>query len=735
MIKKLSYIPILFFIWAASLAYATYDQDGENTKSPYFYTADEDVNLPLQHTETFITIDGSIADIKVKQTYINEGASTIEAVYIFPGSTRAAVYGLTIKVNDRITEAVIKEKKTARKEYEQAKSEGKSAALLEQQKPNVFTMSVSNILPGDRIEVELNYTELVQIENNVYELAYPMNVGERYQTSDSSENIELPPQLSDEGKGFSSNISIRLNSAIPVSNISSPSHEIEVLPMSPTLSEISLVAQPHIASRDFVLRYTLSDRQIQTGMLLHEGEDENYFLLQMEPPERIDASSIANREYIFVIDTSGSMHGYPMDISKALITALLESLHSWEKFNVIFFSGNTNVLAKNSLDANAANIKKMKKMLDDLVGNGRTNLLGALEAAEKIKIPESYSRSIITITDGEISVEPEVFRHINEHVGDTNFFSFGIGGYGINRHLIEVIGRAGYGESFIVLNRDDAKRQGKRMLDLIRYPLLTNIEIDFEGFEVYDVQPFYVPDLFANKPLTITGKWKGEAKGKATISGETGAGAWQNTLNIETAKNLPSRALEFIWARREIQQLQDLYSLEADVELEEQITQLGLKHSLLTKFTSFLAIDHTVRAFEENERVVQPQYRSSNGFSLPVLSFSTLASSLVENKSTKKIANPQKTVVSREVSGHIFDLIEGEWVDRNHRITTPVFEISRTSQAFRELSRHIDFLSLLSTDEIYYVTFGSITLMIVNSHFELGEDDLAIIKENIKSHG
>lgn len=732
MIKKTTRLTMLFIMWACVLAYGTEVFSNENTQTPYFMAVGADVNLPLQNTETFISIDGSIADISVKQTYTNEGASPIEAVYVFPSSTRAAVYGLTITVDGRVTEAVIKEKEAARAEYVQAKSEGKSAALLEQQKPNVFTMNVSNILPGDRIDVELRYTELVQVRDKVYELAYPMSIGGGY---GERENSESNKPLADSQDAHSSTISIMLNSGIPVLDITSPSHEIDVMPISATSAEVTLVEQAHITNRDFVLRYTLAGDEIQSGMLLQEGEgegeEENYFLLQMEPPARIEASSIASREYIFIIDTSGSMFGYPIDVSKALITELVEGLQPWEKFNVIFFAGGADVLSKHSLDANSGNIQKMKNMLGNFSGGGGTDLIKALKVADKIQIPDGYSRSVIAITDGYVSVAPETFRHIHENMGNANFFSFGIGN-SVDRDLIEIIARAGYGESFVALNKKEAISQGKKMLDLIRYPLLTNINVEFEGFDAYDIQPFYVPDLFANKPLTITGKWQGDVKGKVIITGDTGAGEWTQSFDIGSSQTLESRALEYLWARREVQQLEDLYSLEwnGDDELQELITRLGLKHSLMTKFTSFLAVDPENRAMEESPQVIQPQFVSSNGFVLPVLTMNTLASVLA----VKNVNVDEGNVIRKVVADHILDYIDQEWIDQNHSSSIPVIEISRTSKAFMTLLKTAQWLDELSEGETYYITFGRVTLKIVSRHFETDLDAispiLTLITEN-----
>ncbi len=723
MIHKLPRFSTLFLFLAWTSVHAAKGDADDVSQSPYFHVDGGAESLPLKRSEADISIDGAIADIRVKQTYVNESDRPIEAVYIFPGSTRAAVYGLTIKVDDRITEAQIREKAVARKEYEQAKSEGKSAALLDQVKPNVFTMNVANILPGDAIEVELRYTELLSIKDKVYELVYPTNIGHRHQASDAIETIQVPPQISDIDDGFSFDLSVSINSPIPIVSIASPSHEVDAIPYTPSQAHVQIVSPEDIPNRDFVLRYTLADNQIQSGILLHEGSEENYFLMQIEPPQRIESSSIVNREYIFILDTSGSMHGYPIETTKKLMAELLESLNPWEKFNVILFAGDASKLAQNSIDASAENIEKMKRFIDDLNGRGSNNYLAALELVEKSPIPEGYSRSVITITDGNESVEVEAFNKINKNLRNTNFFSFGVGNY-INRHLIEVIARAGYGESFVAENEIEARAHGRKMLDLIRYPILSDITVDAENFDIYDVQPFYVPDLFADKPIFIMGKWRGKAKGELSISGNTGAGEWRQSIEVKSAKRMESKALEYIWARREIQQLSDLYSLEyGDKDIEKSITQLGLKHSLLTKFTSFIAVDDVVRSHGETEKVMQPQYQASSGFSLPVLSMSPLG---------VVAPPPSPGQLSKKVLDKMFDYVDHAWVDRKHRASMPVIEVSRTSAAYKNIFQHLEILDLLSPGEVYFIAFDHFTLKIVNRNFELGSSQLSELLSVLK---
>ena len=207
------------------------EQDTDKTLSPYFWVKSDDPEtdrLPLKETRAQVRIAGVIAEVTVTQVYKNEGKNTIEAVYVFPGSTRAAVHAMRMTVGDRVIEADIMERKKARQTYEQAKKEGKTASLLEQQRPNVFQMNVANILPGDEIKVEMKYTELLESEEQVYEFVYPAVVGPRYSNKKAdgapgSETwVETPYLHQGEAPTYLFDLNVDLRSGPPITDIKSP---------------------------------------------------------------------------------------------------------------------------------------------------------------------------------------------------------------------------------------------------------------------------------------------------------------------------------------------------------------------------------------------------------------------------------------------------------------------------------------------------------------------------------
>ena len=258
-----------------------------------------------------------IADVQVTQIYKNEGKRPLEAIYVFPASTRAAVYGMKMTIGERVIHARISKREDARREYEQAREQGKSASLLEQQRPNVFQMNVANIMPGDEIRVELTYTELLVPTDRVYEFVYPTVVGPRYSnpssetTSTSQRWVQNPYLHQGEAPHNSFDITVGLATGLPMKELECASHKVTTTFDGPALATVKLdKSEKHGGNRDYILRYRLDGDRIQSGLLLYRGERENFFLLMMQPPKRVTQGQIPGREYIFIVDVSGSMHGF-----------------------------------------------------------------------------------------------------------------------------------------------------------------------------------------------------------------------------------------------------------------------------------------------------------------------------------------------------------------------------------------------------------------------------------------
>ncbi len=595
---------VLSFLFGA-MAYAQSNESDDRTLSPYFFVKSDDPEieqLPLKSTSANVNISGVIADVQVTQIYKNEGKRSLEAVYVFPASTKAAVYGMKMTIGERVINAKISKREEARREYEKAREQGKSASLLEQQRPNVFQMNIANIMPGDEIRVELNYTELLVPTDRVYEFVYPTVVGPRYsnqrvETASPSERWVQNPYLHQgEMPNYDFDIAITLAAGVPIREITCTSHKVSASFDGPTMATIRLDQSEHFGgNRDYILRYRLDGDQLQSGLLLYEGERENFFLLMMQPPKGVTQREIPGREYIFIVDVSGSMHGFPIDISKKLLNKLIGNLLPTDRFNVLLFSGGSSVMSEQSVPATPENIQKALNLIDRQQGGGGTELLPAFRRALALKKPEGYSRTIVIATDGYVTVEEEVFDLLRKNLGDANVFPFGIGA-SVNRHIIEGMARVGMGEPFIITKPEEALKKAEHFRTLIQSPVLTQVKIRFQGFVTYDVEPLSVPDVLAERPVVAFGKWRGQPKGKITLSGTSGGGPYRDVIDVQSVRPLKNnKALRYLWARHRIAILSDYNKLRPNDERVKEVTELGLAYNLLTAYTSFVAVDTEVR--------------------------------------------------------------------------------------------------------------------------------------------
>jgi Ca-activated chloride channel homolog len=589
----------------------------DKTLSPFFFVEGGDPaidRLPLKDTRVDVAITGVIADVTVRQVYENLGTRPIHARYVFPASTRAAVYGMTMTVGDVRTVARVRERKQAAREFEEAKKDGKSASLLEQSRPNVFTMKIANVLPGDTISVELKYTELLVPTDGVYEFVYPTVVGPRYsekpesQASPADEFVKAPYTHQGEAPRSEFHLSGVVSTGVPLQDLASPSHQVDVRWSGAGRSEITLAESDRLAgNRDFILRYRLGGEEITSGLLLYQGQNENFFLLMAEPPRLVEPDDVPSREYIFVLDVSGSMNGFPLDTAKKLMGDLANVLRPSDTFNIVVFADGSATFSPLSVPATRPNLTRALEFIGQKKGGGGTRLLSALERAVAVPRQREASRSIVLVTDGYIEAEADVFDYVRGQRNAINVFAFGIGS-SVNRFLIEGIARAGLGEPFIVTEPGEAAAAAARLRRYIDTPVLTGIDVTFNGFDAFDVEPGTVPDLFASRPIIVFGKWRGRAAGSIDISGRTGRGVYRTSIAVSpSSADIRHRALRHLWARTRIADLSDFGPSAPSEERVADITSLGLTYGLLTRYTSFVAVQEAVRrTAEDADDVDQP---------------------------------------------------------------------------------------------------------------------------------
>lgn len=605
---------LLVFLAASSASLAN-----ETSLLPYFQVRrsnnddSQHLALPLESTHAEVSIAGPLAEVTLTQTFTNEGAQAIDATYLFPASTGAAVHGMTMTIGDRTITAEIQKKEEAKKIFAKAKSESKSAALLEQHRPNLFQMSVARILPGDEITVELHYSELLQPEDNIYQFVFPTTFGPRYGGGNNNavtQTIANPFLSEDEPSSTSFSLDLTLSAGLPLQSVESPTHAIDIDFISKQSAELSWKGNSHDPgnNRDLLINYRLADQAIASGLLLHEGKDENFLQLTLQPPARVTPQNIPPRDYLFVIDVSGSMNGFPLDTTKQLFRNLCANLRPRDTFNILLFAGDSRTLSHQPLPVTKKNVTDAIAFLDNQSGRGGTELVSALKNAIAMPQNRDGSRSLLVITDGFINFEADAFELIRKNLGQANLFAFGIGS-SVNRHLIAGLASVGEGEPFIVTKPSESEAVSNRFQRYISSPVLTNIKITTKDCKIKGMEPAQVRDLFANRPLSLTAKWTGEPKGTVTVSGLTGSGKiWSQSLNLaesatKSGKEHPS--LRPLWARERVRHLADYAKLTNKKDTIAEVTNLGLKYSLLTPWTSFVAVDTVSRTTDHTPKLAK----------------------------------------------------------------------------------------------------------------------------------
>lgn len=608
---------------------------------------------PLKHTDVKAEISGFLSRVIVTQEFENPFKDKIEAVYTFPLPQNAAVDDMTMRVGERIVRGRIKRREEARVIYEAARAAGNVAGLLDQERPNIFTQSVANILPGEKVTVTISYVETLKYEDGSYEFVFPMVVGPRYipgapvgsrgettganslqsnspagsaregrdttQVRDGSRitpPVALDPQTGSPTRaGHDISIEVALDAGVPIDGIKSTLHQIDLERPTDHSAFVRLKNIAEIPNKDFILRYDVAGRGIEDAVLAHrstrDDSTDGFFTMILQPPERVAAQDVTPKEIVFVLDTSGSMQGFPIEKAKEAMKLALDGLYPQDTFNLITFAGDTSILFPEPVPATRENLRKAQEFLASRQGGGGTEMMKAIRAALDPSDAQYHIRIVCFMTDGYVGNDMEIISEVQKHP-NARVFSFGIGS-SVNRFLLDKMAEQGRGEVEYVSLSDDGSAAAKRFHERVRNPLLTDISIDWAGLPVTDVYPKRIPDLFSAKPVVLCGRYRGGARGAIKLKGKMSGREWVREIPVELPENESRRdVLATLWARTRIDDLmsQDYSGIQAGnsrADISEAITRLGLSYRLMTQFTSFVAVEEmTVTEGGEPRRVEVP---------------------------------------------------------------------------------------------------------------------------------
>lgn len=575
---------------------------------------------PLEKTSVVGDISGFGARVTVSQTFHNPTQEPIEAVYTFPLPQNAAVDRMTMTIGSRVVEAEIKRREEARQIYDQAKNAGQTASLLDQERPNVFTQSVANIMPGAKIKIDISYVQVLKFEEGQFEFVFPMVVGPRY-TANAPDPGKIAPPIVPKGTRSGANIDLRLNldAGAPIQEFKSVLHQVNVNRQGQARAQIQLAKANEIPNRDFVLRYRTSTDTVQDAFITHMGEKGGFFTLILMPPKAPQNTQIAPKEVIFVMDQSGSQQGFPIEKSKELTLKLIQTLRAQDTFNVMGFNTSVRKLWPAARPSTASNLKEAQAFVKGMQANGGTHIReGAIAALEGQTDPDRL-RLVVFNTDGYVGDEALILDTIQKNIAHARLFTFGIGN-GVNRYLIDQMAFEGKGDVEIVTLAEAADGAVDRFIARTRSPILTDVSASFEGVDIQDALPNAIPDVFSEKPVVITGRYANPGKGRLTLTGKLGGQAWSKTIELDFPANAQAPALESLWARRRVDELTRRNYLamaypEASRVSNEDIVQVALEFGIMSQFTSFVAVEKRVVNVGGKQRTVAVPVEMADGVS------------------------------------------------------------------------------------------------------------------------
>lgn len=620
-------LPVIFAFYAPENT--VYAQTGETSGALTVIDAKGKAKsiCPLKHTDVKAEISGFISRVVVTQQFENPFPEKIEAVYTFPLPQNAAIDDMTMIIGARVVRGKILPREEAQQVYEKAKTSGQVASLLDQERPNIFTQSVANILPGEQIKITISYVETLSYVNGAYEFVFPMVVGPRYipgtakqesqgkgfapdtnQVPDASRITPKPPPPGVRS-GHDVSLEVALDAGLIIDTIDSKTHPTNIERPDIHSAQVRLKNEETIPNKDFVLRYDVAGQAIQDALLTHRSEKGGYFTFILQPPERVTSEDVTPKELVFVLDTSGSMSGFPIEKAKETMKLALDNLYPSDTFNLITFAGDTRILFPEPVPATPANLNKAQEFLSASSGYGGTEMMTAIKAALEPSDDSSHVRIVCFMTDGYVGNDMEIISEVQKHP-NARVFSFGIGS-SVNRFLLDKMAEAGRGEVEYVSLNDDGTAAARRFHERVRSPLLTDISVEWNNLPVADVYPQRVPDLFSTKPVVIKGRYTAAGRGAIRLKGKLAGVDYVRDIPVEFPETMASHdVLAPLWARARIDDLmgQDFNGAQNGTmrpDLKKTITQLGLEYRLMTQFTSFVAVEERVVTVRGKPRRVE----------------------------------------------------------------------------------------------------------------------------------
>ncbi|MGS0534771.1 marine proteobacterial sortase target protein [Pseudoalteromonas sp. SaAl2] len=561
----------------------------------------------ILQSDAKMTVTGLINHVIVTQHYRNENPFAVNARYVFPLSDESAVHAMTMRIGERIIKGQIDKKEQAEQRFQQAKKAGKQAAIVRQQRANMFTTNVANINPGETVIIELEYQEVIDYRSGTFALRFPTTITPRYHplngelsAANAQDNkaintplvangwlspiYQKPIESASERGKFS--LTINIDVGLELVDIESKYHQIAVT--NPQFGHYQIALdEKNAVNRDFLLEFKpLQKEQAQAAYFTEQLENgERYGLLMLMPPDdHFTQTQRLPREMVFVVDTSGSMHGQSMEQAKSALYYALSLLDANDSFNIIGFDDQVAPMSEHSVAANDFNLRRAKRFVYNLQADGGTNIAGALDAVLDNSEQDGFVRQVVFLTDGSVSNEAELFTHIRMQLGDTRLFTVGIGS-APNSYFMRRAADVGRGTFTFIGSTHDVQPKMQQLFNKLAHPAITQLTLQSNDKQL-EYWPSPLPDLYFSEPVMVAIKLT--SNDKVSLLGQTAQGPLNLKLNAQQGQN--AVGISRLWARQKIKSLL-LYNDKQIVK--EQVQNLALEHQLLSPFTAFVAIEQT----------------------------------------------------------------------------------------------------------------------------------------------
>ena len=599
---------------------------------------EEIVECPLKHTDVKANISGFIARVTVTQTFHNPYDEKIEAVYVFPLPHTAAIDDMTMTVGERRIVGLIKRRAEAQAIYQEAIKQGKTASLLEQERPNIFTQSVGNIQPNDEVRIEISYVDVLDYDMGTYEFHFPMVVGPRYiPGTPTSKMPELPDELKGKvgesealldapldgadpsGTGVAPDtdrvpdasritppvlkpgyrtahdisLAVSLDAGVPIQDIKIVNHKADVDRIEASGATAVLSPADSIPNKDFVMKYAVVGEKPEMAVLAHSnGPEQGYFMLMIQPKLDAELAEAPPREIVFLVDVSGSMRGEPTHKVKETMHHFLRRTKPNDTVQVITFSNRADKLFEKPAPATQANIEHALNFTQQIRGGGGTEMLKAIKLVLNEPVDPERVRIVVMLTDGYIGNEAEIIAEIDRRAGDQiRFSALGIG-TSPNRYLIDGVAKHGGGLADVIELNTDPGPLVAQIAERIHRAQLAKIQIDWNGLSVYETYPRRIPELWAGRPVIMFGRYGAGGSKEIRLSGSAEGKPLKYKLHVTLPDAQPAHdVLSKVWARKKIEDISARLHAADAPEIIEEITNIALTHRLMTQYTSFVAVD------------------------------------------------------------------------------------------------------------------------------------------------